>query len=167
MRVETSVFVIKNDFFKGVFILATVILSQCSGNLQDPLPENIQNLENLTVYSGDVQAPYNIEFKREASYGNADDLQIGALGGFSVDEHGRIFIADMQQRSIFVLKEDGLLAERIGRQGNGPGEFQNGPFPHIISDNLYAVDMMSLRLSIFNTKSYEVIQTLNLIPKNQ
>lgn len=166
MKVETLAFVDIIFLKKSIIVTSILVLSQCTSSSPERITEEIQNLENLIIYPHDVPALNNIQFEREASYGNTDDLQIGRLGGFSVDDKGRIYLADMQQRCILVLKEDGQLIGQIGRQGNGPGEFQNGPFPSIISDKLYAVDMVALRLSVFHIDSFEVIQTLNLNPKN-
>jgi hypothetical protein len=60
--------------------------------------------------------------------GGEDDEEIffGTIAEFLHDDQGNIYLLDGQLSEIQVFDPDGELLRTIGRQGEGPGEFQNG-----------------------------------------
>ena len=60
--------------------------------------------------------------------GGEDDEEIffGTIAEFLHDDEGNIFLLDGQLSEIQVFSPDGEFLRTIGRQGEGPGEFQNG-----------------------------------------
>ncbi len=55
-----------------------------------------------------------------------DDVFFGTIAEFLHDAEGNIYLLDGQISQIAVFTPDGELLRTIGRQGEGPGEFQNG-----------------------------------------
>ena len=58
--------------------------------------------------------------------GDSDDLFFGTIAEFLHDDAGNIYLLDGQLSEIQVFDPNGELLRTIGRQGEGPGEFQNG-----------------------------------------
>lgn len=60
--------------------------------------------------------------------GGEDDEEVffGTVAEFLHDEDGNIYLLDGQLSEIQVFDTEGELLRTIGRQGEGPGEFQNG-----------------------------------------
>jgi hypothetical protein len=55
-------------------------------------------------------------------------------------EDGRIFVGDMGDRQVVVFSAEGEYLYRIGRRGQGPGEFQRVTFVDVDGDVLWVTD---------------------------
>ncbi|MCB1184763.1 6-bladed beta-propeller [bacterium] len=58
--------------------------------------------------------------------GDEDEIFFGTIAEFLHDDAGNIYLLDGQLSEIHVFDPAGELVDTIGRQGEGPGEFQNG-----------------------------------------
>jgi hypothetical protein len=58
--------------------------------------------------------------------GEEDEVFFGTIAEFLHDENGNIYLLDGQMSEIKVFAPDGEWLSTLGRQGEGPGEFQNG-----------------------------------------
>lgn len=71
---------------------------------------------------------------------------------FLFSEDGDVYIPDEQAYTVFHFDTDGHLIRRIGREGNGPGEFQCPSEVHINWDGeLIVVDPGTQRINYFST----------------
>jgi hypothetical protein len=71
---------------------------------------------------------------------------------FDVDHAGRFWVFDNDSRAIFVFGSDGTLIRRIGREGGGPGEFeQNGGMVLLADGRLAQWDSRNARISFFDS----------------
>ncbi|MDZ7680984.1 MAG: 6-bladed beta-propeller [Fodinibius sp.] len=95
----------------------------CTQHKLDQLPERFQNLDNITVYSADAEPVFQIQLKKVQKVGNTDANPIGTLKAVAVDNAQRLFIADAKQLNIKVYRPDGSFITQLGREGKGPGEF--------------------------------------------
>ena len=83
--------------------------------------------------------------------GTGPDM-FGAITDFEVDRYGRFWLFEGQTQEIRVFDSDGRFVRTVGRQGEGPGEFNRvigmtwGP-----DDNLWIVDPSNNRLSVVDT----------------
>ncbi len=92
-----------------------------------------------------------------------EELRIGTLDGtgpnmfgsirdFEVDRYGRFWLFEGQAQELRLFDRDGRFVRTVGRQGEGPGEFNQvigmawGP-----DDNLWIVDPSNNRLSVVDT----------------
>lgn len=81
----------------------------------------------------------------------------------AVDSRGRIFIADEQKPAITVLSAEGEVLRMIGREGNGPGEFDYIRNVQILpGDSLLVYDMGLERITVFAPGLREVAYTISL-----
>lgn len=58
--------------------------------------------------------------------GDDDEIFFGTIAEFLHDDDGNIFLLDSQLSEIHVFDPAGEWVRTIGREGEGPGEFQNG-----------------------------------------
>lgn len=58
--------------------------------------------------------------------GEDDEVFFGTIAEFLHDKDGNVYLLDGQLSEIQVFAPDGEWLRTIGRQGEGPGEFQNG-----------------------------------------
>lgn len=134
---------------------------------EQTVPAHLDQIENLTMFTGDASPKVEISFDRERSFGDSPELTFGGLGGFDVDSRGRVYISDYQQNTLNIFESDGSFLTSIGRSGNGPGEYTFGPFPVIKSDQLFLMDGMKARANLHTTDDFELIHTINLNPINK
>ena len=77
----------------------------------------------------------------------------GDLRSVAVDRHGRVFAADGQALVVWQFDGGGELADSIGRQGEGPGEFESLDNIQSLGDTLYTFDATLQRLTAFPTSN--------------
>lgn len=107
---------------------------------------------------------YNIEFISELNFSGNDDVIIGWLGGITVDDSGRVYMADRRRDVIEVFEADTSYAGQIGRQGDGPGEFRSvGPM-NLFDGKIYVLDTNRQLINIFTTDNLGFDRTINLDP---
>ena len=85
--------------------------------------------------------------------GSVDDASYGfsQIGAVDVDRDGQIYVLEMQDAQIRVYSPDGRLIRRIGRRGDGPGEFRGGgPSFGVVGDTIWAVEGVTRRLTLFD-----------------
>ncbi|GAA5520761.1 hypothetical protein Asal01_00694 [Fodinibius salicampi] len=81
-----------------------------------------------------------------------------------IDRRGNILINDPSQPVVFMLNGKGNLIQKIGKEGRGPGEFQNAGSFLTVHDSLAVTDGPSHKIEVFqylNTK-YEHIRTIDI-----
>lgn len=59
------------------------------------------------------------------AFEGADEYVFGVISGVAVDAEGRIHVADPQAMEIRVFSLEGAFLRRVGRDGEGPGEFRH------------------------------------------
>ena len=81
-----------------------------------------------------------------------DDTSLFAeVGEIDVDAANRIWLFDYQSNRLFLFDSTGTLVRRIGRQGQGPGEFASGSGLVTLPDTGAAIwDARNARISFFS-----------------
>ncbi len=160
-------------------LLVCFVFISCNSEIQLDIPENVRELENVRVFPFDPDSVSKIELIQELKLGDTDDVTIGMVERKSVfdqnriykriaaDEHGRVFIADIQQLKIHVFDSDGIWLQSLGREGSGPGEFHQISEIKIAADQLYAVDAHQRRMNVFSLDSLNLSYSISLIPQNK
>lgn len=99
----------------------------------------------------------------ELRIGSVDDPEtiLTQVGDMDVLPDGRIYSAHRQDAAIFVHDRDGDRLARIGREGEGPGEFQGLGALGFLGDTLWAFDFSLSRASYF-TPDGELLGTLSV-----
>jgi len=83
----------------------------------------------------------------------ADDTSLFTeISEFEVDPRGRMWVFDRPSSSIFLFDAEGKLVRRIGRQGGGPGEFEQSGGMVSLGDTGIAIwDPANARISFFDS----------------
>lgn len=140
-----------------------VLLMGCSGGQNEVgnIPKEIRSLDNLTVYAR-PENPDTLLLHRKQTFGNSQSTLIGRIVDVAVDRSGRVFIADIQQQSIHVFNAQGDYIKKLGRSGEGPGEFSTLKSIQIQQNNLYAFDPQQHNVSVFSPDSLAIENTIFL-----
>ncbi|WP_170864225.1 6-bladed beta-propeller [Fodinibius roseus] len=111
------------------------------------------------VHDVTFEVPENISrnwFKRFPGY--------NWLAGIEIDDSGRVFIADHSFKMIHVFDSEGSYVTSLGREGNGPGEYQSITDTEIFSQKLHVFDWMKFRTTTYSLDSLKDIETEDVRP---
>lgn len=141
--------------------LLVLLFMGCTSPAEE-MPPELRDLENLTVYTSDRESAGDISLTPEQAFGDTEQVLIGSLTDFEVDDQGRVYLADGEQLIVFVYSGEGEIVSQLGRQGRGPGEFQSIEDLQIAGNRLYIDDNSLDRTSIYSTESLGHIETIDL-----
>lgn len=97
-----------------------------------------------------------------ATSSGSPDALFSLITDLDVDSQGEIYVGD-RDKGITVLSDDGAVLRRIGREGEGPGEFKwIGNVRILPGDSLMVYDFGLNRVTVFLPKSGEVAYVTNL-----
>ncbi len=125
----------------AVAILAATLCSIAAAATQPPDP--------------DVDALPQLRLVEEMRIGSATDpvrgfTRIGTTGGVDVDRDGQIYVVEAHDYQIRIYSPGGTLLRTMGRQGQGPGEFQSIPRIGVAGDTVWAIETGPQRITLFN-----------------
>lgn len=140
-----------------------ILVAACSSAPATEVPEEIAELENLTIIPADVEPSKTIDFNRDAIYGDTEDVMLGSITSVAVDKEGRVFIADRDQNYIHVYESDGNYLQQVGSEGEGPGEFGNISRLNTDEEFLYGYDFSKRQVNVFQLESLEFSHTIPLL----
>lgn len=87
------------------------------------------------------------------------DLYLTSIADVDVDSRGRVFLVDRPQGGITVLTPELESFTMVGREGEGPGEFEFREVQILPGDTLLVYDFGLGRITLFDPESFEVITT--------
>ena len=91
------------------------------------------------------------------------DADLSYVTSMDVDSRGRIYVGDWTNEQVTVFSPDGDILRRIGRRGEGPGEFRQVHIVQILpGDSLLVYDVALGRVSVFSPEADTVAYTVNL-----
>ncbi len=91
-----------------------------------------------------------------------DPYLFGRVVGAVRQDNGHILVADAHTENIRVFGDDGLFIRRIGRPGEGPGEFANlRGLERVFGDSLLATDWEGGRLNILSPEGVWIRSRIN------
>ena len=182
---------LKSNFMKtSIFLVGLIFfVLTCTNNESVETAYQYKNFNqqqelNLTDDSSDGRSKIGnrklnnkITFKQIKSYESTEEVVIGEVADFAVDDKDRVFIADMDQTTIHVFESDGSYKTTLGRQGSGPAEFETvSPNTTITaySNELYVTDysgegsFFPSRVQVFDLEEgLSFSRTIKLIPRNR
>jgi len=150
-------------------VLFCLLTAQCANKthsdhirILEEIPEEIREVENLTIFPGDSEPLYSINLIREQVYGADGEPWLSKIMRANVDDKGRVIIWDINtdaggfppQNNLYVYNSDGNYLTQIGRRGKGPGEFVMLMGMKASNGHVYALDHTSQRLNVYNAEDY-------------
>lgn len=96
-----------------------------------------------------------------------ENFYFGSTGDLAVTSDGHMVVVDPEASNIKVLEPDGTLIDTLGREGRGPGEFQDLSDVQVArGDSLFVYDNEQSRLTVFApAPSWELTRTVALSHK--
>lgn len=155
-------------------IVVCMLFTGCSSPEMDTskLPEHIRTLENLAAYPADAgESAPEIQLEEEQTFGPIyppSGIPPPAFGNgpfTAVDEDGRVYLADRYRKVIHVYNPGGSLESKIGRDGEGPGEFGTISSIFITDNRLVAYDGNLVRTQVFSLETGEVQEIFKIDSK--
>lgn len=150
--------------FASVAILLVVIVFGCSSE-EEPsgaeLPDHISQLENLTVFSPDIQPADTVVLTRETVFESGEEIYMrGYISTFAVDDSGRVFIVSSipGDLGVYIFNPDGSYLTTIGSYGRGPGEFESINDIDILDDELILFDSRLQKFAIYSLDDFEKLE---------
>lgn len=128
-------------------------------------------LSIIITYSFSIAAQPVVEKPELIAESNSEDLTHVMDLDFMIYENENIqfFIADVFQSTVLLMKREDksiVLTNRLGRSGEGPGEFSDITNLQLISeDELMVYDRNLVRLSIFNINNHADFKTFKIDPE--
>ncbi|MDZ7715103.1 MAG: 6-bladed beta-propeller [Balneolaceae bacterium] len=119
-------------------------------DVREKIPDHIQSVEKLSIFPGDIDAPYSITLIEEERFGENGEPFLVHVSSCVVDDQGRVIVWSANsnyEQQLFVFDSDGTFRTKLGRQGKGPGEY--GIILGIYSKNntIFVLDYTSQRLN--------------------
>ena len=138
-----------------LMILAIIFISSCSKSPDKAAKvemiegiEYIHNPETPLFPERKLLLTEELDIRNEDEEGN---VILYRPGWFVVDRQGKIYAPDYQERCVKAFDPDGRFIQTIGKEGSGPGEFQNiGEIALLPDDSPLVLDWEAKRISIFN-----------------
>ena len=125
----------------------------------------IEEIDGITYVHniGEPQYPdRTVEFLEEVTFGSEEDeVLLGNPAYFSVRSNGNVYIGDFSEKNIKVYNSEGDYIKTVGKEGQGPGEFQTSPILRFLEDGrMLALDMISRRCSFYD-KNDNLVESFN------
>ncbi len=147
--------------FASYFVIATSIIflfAACGDKAPSAKIETIDGVQHIYNLETPLHPEKSVTFEKELAIKEEDangNIILYKPSRITIDSEENICIFDSQDVSIKVFSPDGTFVKSIGRQGEGPGEFQSiGPMKFFPNGRLLVLDWRSL---ILPTPSYAPI----------
>lgn len=124
------------------------------------LPILILILLSIALHAPSAQ----VELSLDLEINEPEDIIFNNLKDIATDSNNNIYILDSKEKAVYKFSEEGKFQKRIGRQGQGPGEFEKPCSIYIDSkDVIYVLDEINRRVEIFDsdsnyTKSIKILE---------
>jgi len=147
----------KIKFSTTAFLLLFFInFSFCAGQKSSQKPEwkgKVEIENGIKVIKNPREPLYGeikLDLKEDLSIGREDDKNsmFYRVRGIAVDDQANIYVADMSNFRVQKFDREGQYLQTIGRQGQGPGEFQQ-PTKILLDEtkgNIYVRDQMKIKV---------------------
>jgi len=141
----------------GIFILLTVFGCKTEHDIEYSFGE----LENVKVFTENI-TPDSVVLTNAKEFGDNEEVFFASMGDFTVDDSGRVYIADAGwgSRSLYVFNAEGSHLKKIAGEGKGPGEFLNLSNLQYRSGSILFYDSQMQRIMIYSTDSLQLEKTV-------
>ncbi len=134
-------------------------------SMLEAIPPLIQQMENVTVYPGDLQPIYSLELIPKQTYGKSGEPYMTNIQSAVVDDKGRLIVWNFQpdyMPILYVFNDDGTFYSQLGSQGGGPGEYGHIAGLHTRGSKIYVYDHSGQRMNEYSTEDYSLLRTILL-----
>lgn len=137
-----------------IYVVFTLLFTffGCAKNKKSNIPASVRKLKNLSVIPADARPTYTIQFNPVTTFHDTTNKTvITKFDDIAVDEQGRVYVTNYGtgQKAINIFSADGRMLTHLGREGRGPGEFENILKMKIQANKLYVYDNIMHRINVF------------------
>lgn len=138
----------------------------CSNHPSAELPEAVRELDNVTIFESDTSPQTTLTLSNETTLGNDEELLFGRISHIEADTNEYVYLSDGSRgnEAIYVFDPEGHFINRIGRSGEGPGEFRSIFDIEIFENRLLVLDGNLHRIQTFSTDDHSLIHEAQLDP---
>ena len=147
--------------------LFPILLAACLS--LNSMPQNIETKNGVRIIHNEEEGEWKngpqVSLKLIRTLGGIDvedeNLAFNRPYDITMDKEGNLYILDTGNDRIQKFNPEGKYLDTIGRQGQGPGEFQNPLSLDIDSQGkLYVADQVAKKIHIFNPngKAYKTLK---------
>jgi len=133
-----------------------LLFAACGENAPSAKIETIDGVQHIHNPEIPLHPEKTVTFEKELAINEEDangNIILYKPSLIAIDSEGNICIFDSQDFSIKVFSPEGTFVKSIGRQGEGPGEFQSiGPMKFFPDGRLLVLDWRTRRTSFFDPK---------------
>jgi len=124
----------------ALFILSLIILLAAPASLlaETTMVDGVPHIMGSAEPPGGVEKLQLEEIWRRGGEDD-DEILLGLITSVVADADGNLYVLDAQLMEIKVFSPDGELINTLGRQGTGPGEFQNAQQVSFLPDGTIGV----------------------------
>jgi len=148
------------------FALALGVLAGCSGS-EDAVPLlQVTEEDGVTVVTNSPDIPtghpvftFEPVLRLREDPSDPESLLVQPSFQFEIGENGRYYVPDRRQGHIAVYDGEGVFLERIGRSGDGPGEFRSLTLQRISGDTISVFDFHNQRTTLLDLEG-ELIEVM-------
>jgi len=143
------------SFFVSIIVIFSALNYFTKETFADEM-NSIQKTDDVVVVSNPKtpETKMRIVFKEELSLGEVEGDENYMFGNgiaFNTDDEGKFYVSDYDNHRILKYDTEGKYLLTIGREGQGPGEFQSLSAARFDKDNnFYITDARNRRISFFD-----------------
>ena len=132
-----------------------LLFAACGEKTPSAKIETINGVQHILNLETPLHPEKSVTFEEELAINEEDangNIILYKPSLIAIDSEGNICIFDSQDFSIKVFSPEGTFVKSIGRQGEGPGEFQSiGPMKFFPDGRLLVLDHFLIRRENFRT----------------
>jgi hypothetical protein len=80
------------------------------------------------------------------------DASLYSIAGIALDRRNNVFVSDLLDYSVKKFDRRGAFIGRVGRRGNGPGEFRSPGLSAVVGERLVVLEREKRRIQVFDTR---------------
>jgi len=104
----------------------------------------------VSLFAAGPDGPAQIKLEEVLSIGGPDADLLFQWTGVSVDRDDQIFVVDTLDYSLKKFDPRGRFLGKVGRKGQGPGEFEKAVGLSVVGDSVYAWDLSVRAVQVFD-----------------
>lgn len=97
---------------------------------------------------------HQIKLSLDSEIKEPEKIIFNRLVDIATDSKNNIYVLDKEEKMIYLFDEEGRFLKKIGRSGQGPGEFGRPCSLYIdAEDKIYVLDDSNIRIEIFDSEA--------------